>query len=129
MILQGALIAAMAISTPANADRAVLLEAARTPLEADLGKPVKFLVDRLKVSGDQAFLLATMQDGEGRPLDYAGTRLASAAAQGFVSHRYAALLARREGSWDVVTSAVGPTDVAWSGWAAKYRAPVELFGD
>lgn len=129
IIVEGAIVAAMTISSPATPARAALLDAARIPLEADLGKPVKFVVDRLKIAGDHAFLLATMQDGHGKPLDYTGTRLADAAAQGFVSHRFAALLARRDGVWHVVVDAVGPTDIAWSGWAAKYKVSAALFAE
>lgn len=109
--------------------RSELLDAARAPVEAELGKKVRFRVHRLRRDGDWAFLWAQMQDLHGRPVDYAGTPRADAARQGFLSKDAAVLLRRRSGRWHPVTSVIGPTDVAWEGWATEYRAPASLFGD
>ena len=111
----------------AQADRAVLLEAARAPVAKELGKAPRFRVDKLQRDGDWAFLLAMMQDADGQPFDYRGTPLAEAAGQGFVSRTYAALLRRNAGGWEVVARAIGPTDVAWEGWSKQYGAPGALF--
>lgn len=107
--------------------RAALLEAARAPVAKEMGKAPKFRVDQLHRDGDWAFLLATMQDAHGNPFDYRGTPLAEAAEQGFVSRTYAALLRRSADGWEVVAKAIGPSDVAWEGWAKQYGAPVMLF--
>lgn len=115
------------LAVPAPAERAAILDAARAPVVARLGRPVLFKVDRLTRDGDWAFLLADLQDRQGRPIDYAGTPLADAAANGMVSKRCAALLRRAEGGWEVVESRIGPTDVAWEGWASEHRAPPSLF--
>ncbi|NIJ22167.1 lambda repressor-like predicted transcriptional regulator [Sphingomonas naasensis] len=109
-------------------ERAALLDAARAPMRAELGKEPKFRVDRLNRDGDWAFLLATMQEADGRPLDFAGTPLAEAAKQGMVSRTYAALLRHRPGGWEVVAKAIGPSDVAWEDWPQRYGAPAKLFG-
>lgn len=124
-----ALVATLAIDAEqvAGVDRAAILDAARAPVVKRLGKPVKFLVRRLERQGDWAFLIAAMQDEAGRPISYAGTPLASAEAEGMVSKDYAALLRLSGGRWVVVDHAVGPTDVAWEGWAEKYGAPAALF--
>ena len=107
--------------------RAALLEAARAPVTKELGKAPKFRVDQLRRDGDWAFLLATMQDADGKPFDYRGTPLAGAAGQGFVSRTYAALLRRGPGGWEVVARAIGPSDVAWEGWSKQYGAPAAVF--
>ena len=129
LLQTGVIVAVMTIVSPAAdaASRQVLLDAARTSVESDLGKPVKFRIDRLKLNGPHAFLLARLEDGHGHPLDFAGTRLAGAAAEGLVSHRYAALLHRDANRWSVVTAVVGPGDVAWRDWATSYKVPPGLF--
>ena len=68
-----------------------------------------------------------MQEAGGRPVSYAGTPKAGAAAEGLVSDTYVALLRRNSTHWTVLANAVGPTDVAWEKWAMRYRAPAALF--
>jgi len=108
--------------------RAAILEEARAPAAAAIGKPVKFKVEHLGLSGDWAFLRAEMQDAGGAPVDYRGTPMAEDAAHGAVSKTYVALLRRRGGAWSVVDKAVGPTDVAWEDWATRHGAPPTIFG-
>lgn len=107
--------------------RRALLDTARASAESVLRQPVRFKVDRLTIAGDAAFLLARMEDAEGRPVSFAGTPLDEAAQQGFVSQIYAALLKRAGGGWTVVVKAIGPGDVAWEGWAREYAVPTALF--
>jgi hypothetical protein len=127
------IVAAVSVGAPESAavtdqeGRAALLETARNAAAKELGKAPKFRVDQLQRDGDWAFLLATMQDAEGKPFDYRGTPLADAAQQGFVSRTYAALLRRQGGEWNVVVKAIGPSDVAWEGWPTQYGAPASLF--
>lgn len=110
-----------------KAARAALLDTAREPVSAALGKPVLFRVKQLRQGGDWAFLLADMEERGGRPIDYAGTPRADAAARGYATRLYAALLHRTDGRWSVAAHAIGPTDVAWEGWAARYGAPPGIF--
>ncbi len=111
----------------APADRAAILDAARRPVAEELGRPPLFVVKTLRRDGDWAFLFADMQAAGGKPFDYAGTKKAEAARRGLVSHAYAALLRRQNGRWHVAEAAIGPTDVAWEGWAAKHGAPPSVF--
>ncbi len=110
-------------------ERTAMLAAARAPAEAEVGGPVRFVVRRLTVEGRWAFLLAAMQDGHGRRVDWKGTAKADAAAHGLVSDDYAALLWRGDDHrWTVVAHAAGPTDVAWAEWPSTYGAPASLIG-
>ncbi len=111
----------------APADRAAILDAARRPVAEELGRPPLFVVKTLNRDRDWAFLFADMQAAAGKPFDYTGTKKAEAARRGLVSHAYAALLRRQGARWQVVEAAIGPTDVAWEGWAAKHGAPTSLF--
>lgn len=115
------------VETVDSADRNAILDAARIPVVEELGKPPVLVVRQLNRDGEWAFLFADMQQQGGAPFDYGGTRKAEAARQGFVSRSYAALLRKRESGWHVVEAAIGPTDLAWEGWAAKYGVPAKLF--
>jgi hypothetical protein len=131
-MLEPAIIAAAMVSAGPHAmtdqnERTALLAAARGPVRVELGKTPKFRVDQLRRDGDWAFLLATMQEDDGKPFDFAGTPLADAAKQGFVSRTYAALLRHNAGGWEVVAKAIGPGDVAWADWPTRYGAPAKLF--
>lgn len=114
-------------AAPTGGTRTAILDTARAPVVARIGKPILFKVERLVVEGDWAFLRADLQDRNGRPIDYAGTPLADAWENGVVSKSCAVLLRRKGEGWQVVESAVGPTDVIWAGWAAAHRAPPSLF--
>ena len=115
-------------SPPAGSpERAAILDAARAPAERDLGKPVQFVVKQLEVLDAWAFVHARMQSPGGQAIDYAGTPYAEAAEHGLKSSSYAALLQRHGASWTAVTYSLGPTDVAWLGWAEQYGAPQALF--
>lgn len=122
---------AMAAAATAPVDketRSAILDRAREPVAAALGKPVLFRVGRLGVSGDWAFLHAEMEERDGVPLDYAGTPRADDAAHGAMSRTYVALLHRTGPAWRVVAHAIGPTDVAWADWPTRYGAPPTIFG-
>ena len=63
-------------------------------------------------------------------IDYTGTPFTEAAANGGKSRIYAGLSSDSSAGgdpWTRVDSVVGPTDVAWGGWAGRYKAPPELF--
>jgi hypothetical protein len=110
-----------------SAERTAILDAARQPAVNELGKPVQFVVKQIDVLDGWAFLHARMQSPGGQTIDYAGTRYAEADAHGHKSSSYAALLKRQGDAWNVVAYSVGPTDVAWIGWAQEYGAPAVLF--
>ena len=111
-----------------GAERSAMLDAARIPVSEELGKPPVLVVKQLNRAGDWAFLFADMQQQGGAPYDYTGTPKSEAARRGLVSRSYAALLRKTDHGWRVVEAAIGPTDVAWEGWPAKYGVPRELFG-
>lgn len=125
VVLMATSVAAIPVTDAAT--RSAILDAARVPVTAALRKPVKFEVSHLKRSGDWAFLLATMVEPSGAPLDYATTPMAAPAAQGYMSRSYMALLRQQAGRWTVVDKAIGPSDVPWVLWAKRHGAPLEIF--
>ena len=109
------------------AEQDQLLAAARAAVEEALGKPPVLVARVLNKDGRWAFLFTDLQQQDGIPYDYSGTVKAEAARRGAVSHAYAALLRWGESGWRVVECVIGPTDVAWEGWARKYNLSVSLF--
>lgn len=109
--------------------RRPILDALRPAIQRDLGgQPVQFMVDRLRIQGDWAFYAGSIQQPNGRPIDFSKTRYASALEEGFFDGPGTyALLRRTAGAWRVVTFVVGPTDVAYLGWPDEHGAPMSLF--
>lgn len=92
------------------------------------GKKAKLEVKTFKTSGVWAFLDAKMKEPNGDPFSYARTPLEVDAAHGAASGNYVGLFREgADGTWQVIKSRVGPTDVAWVGWDKQYGAPSDLF--
>lgn len=113
----------------AVADPAVspIVSAAAAEAARKLGRPVVLAPRSLKQRDGWAFLYAHMLEKSGQPLDFRGTTLAESARHGAASPVFCALLHLETGAWRVVASCLGPTDVAWAGWDARYGAPPAIF--
>lgn len=112
---------------PATAEYKAIVEIASKAATAELKQTARLDPSVLNVSGDWAFLFANILDAHGAPFDYRGSALEAAAAAGGVSRSYAGLLRMKGGEWNMVVQAIGPTDVAWEPWAARYGAPEAVF--
>lgn len=108
--------------------RAAIMDSVRIPVERELGPPVLLTVTALNVEGTWAFasVKAIRPDGK---LDWSRTRHARAMASGAMSDSILALLRANGDQWSVVEFALGPTDVPWISWSAKYRIPQKFFQD
>ena len=117
------------VHTPAvgSSERRDILAAARVPVEQELGQPVRFRIDRLRVVDGWAFLDATPEDLHGQPLDYSATPYAEAQRLGMFDDGFVALLRSRAGAWTPVVYVIGATDVPWVAWADDHGAPQALF--
>lgn len=115
--------------TPAtnSPERQAILKSSLAEVVRALGKPAQLDVASLRVSGEWAFLYAAIQTPGGQPIDYKDTPFAEEAEAGMKSRKYAALLRGRASEWQLVASALGPTDVAWAPWASEYGAPAAIF--
>ncbi len=103
---------------PGSAERRALLDAMRPGVEANLGAPVEFVVEEMRVSGTWAFVHAEPQ----RP---GGGQIAQPDEFRDGNTTYA-VLRREGGAWRPLMVAVGPTDVAWIEYCDE--APPGLFG-
>ena len=115
---------------PGTTERAQIVRALRVAVAPDLGAtvgPVKFVISRLSVQGDWAFLAATPQQLNGRPFDYGGTKYEAMIEDGTFDDWLCALLRRQQGRWDVIAFEIGATDVPYAGWSEQYHAPPKIF--
>jgi hypothetical protein len=96
-------------------------------LTAQLGIRAELDAKTVNVDDGWAFVYGKIVGADGRPIDYRGTPFADAAANGGKSRTYAGLFRDDGTAWARIESAVGPTDLAWEGWAERYGAPAEIF--
>ncbi len=108
-------------------ERKIVLNAARVPVEKDLGQPVEFKIKTLRVSEEWAFVFGTPQRAGGKPIDYSKTIYAEDVKAGTFSGEAAVLLARDGAGWRVITYSVGFGDVVWDSWDEEFGAPAWLW--
>lgn len=117
-----------ATPTPRSPERKAILDALREPVERELGAPVDFKVNLIRVAGNWALMTGVPQRPGGRAIDYRRTRYAQAMREGVFDDNVQALLRREGRGWRVVTHVIGATDVSWAAWPEKYpAAPRSLF--
>jgi hypothetical protein len=110
-----------------TAEQSAAREAARALAAKEIGRPLLLHTESIKSEGDWVFVKAELRGPDNAPFDYKGTKWAGAAEEGMVSRLFVALFKRSGKAWQAVDFRVGPTDVAWESWAAKYHAPAALF--
>ena len=95
--------------------RAGLFDLARTNVEHEAGQAVKF-AGSLKQLGDWAFFLGTVVDGSGAGIPVGEGESADTAI----------LWKIVDSEWQMITHAVGITDVAYASWPDDYGVPEAL---
>ena len=108
-------------------ERKAILDALRIPIERDLKQKVVFVADNFKVQGNWAFVGGVPQRADGSAPDYTRTKFADAFDSGAFDNNFFALLKRTAGKWKVTTYAIGCTDVCYTDWWSRYRAPKAIF--
>lgn len=106
-----------------SAERKAVLDAARQPVERDLGQAVMFEVRTLRVTPDWAFLNGIPLRSDGKPIDYDKSIYAQDAQDESFSGEVAVLLAQDKSGWRVVTYSIGFGDVVWDAWDEEFGAP------
>ena len=120
-------VAAQAVYTPreGSPERKQMLDVLRIPVEKALKQKVIFVVSHMKVQGTWAFVSGEPQNTSGGRVDLKGT--AWEGSEDLFDNNFFGLLRKRSGKWTVTTHALGCTDVCYSHWWAKYRAPKTIF--
>ncbi len=114
-------------SEKGSAERKVILDALRAPVERDLKQKIVFVADNFNVYGNWAFVGGTPQSANGGSPDYSRTQYADAKESGAFDNNFFALLKKTAGKWKVVTYAIGCTDVCYADWWRRHRAPKAVF--
>ncbi|SEO75167.1 hypothetical protein SAMN04490248_11154 [Salinihabitans flavidus] len=110
-----------------TATRGELMDAARVPIQGEIGVPILFVVDVLNTDGHWAYLQARPVNRDGTPVNWDRTRFAREMAGGFMSDVVMVLFRKEFGNWGVIDYVLGPTDVAWYEWVERYGFPEWFF--
>jgi hypothetical protein len=112
---------------PGSPERKALMDALRSPVEAELKRNVVFKVNALKVQGDWAFMRGVPQLPNGAPMDYRASHYQAQINDGPFEDWICALWKRQGSRWRVVRYHIGATDVVYSGWDREFGAPSAIF--
>jgi hypothetical protein len=110
-----------------STERKAILDALRVPVERDLKQKVVFVADSFKVQGNWAFVSGTPQNASGESPDYSKTKYKDAVDSGAFDNNFFALLKKTAGKWKVSAYAIGCTDVCYTDWWSRYKAPKAIF--
>ena len=137
MIVAAALVASAALLDGASAQvaspargtplRAAILDAVRPMVEAEVGPPVEFVVNDMRVLGEWAFVSLTPRRPGGGAIEYVYTRYQTAWENDMFGYTVSALLRLTPKGWLVYQYDFGATDVPWIGWWNYYPVPQEVF--
>jgi hypothetical protein len=108
-------------------ERKAILDALRFPVERELKQKITFVTENFKVQGDWAFVDGSPQSLRGGEPNYTRTKFADAKASGAFDNNFFALLRKSTGKWKVVTYAIGCTDVCYTDWWSRHKAPKTIF--
>ena len=106
-------------------ERKRMLDVLRVPVEKKLKQKVIFVVSHMKIQGTWAFVSGEPQNSSGGRVNLKGT--AWEGSEDLFDNNFFGLLRKRGGKWTVTTYALGCTDVCYSHWWSKYRAPKTIF--
>jgi hypothetical protein len=134
-----ALLVAAAVTLPAAASaqvdqpaqgspqRAAILDALRGRTVGELGGPIEFIVNDIRVLGEWAFVEVHPQRPGGGEIFYTYTRYQAAWDAGALDQVVTALLRETPAGWLVYEYDFGATDVVWQPWMTMYPVPSEVF--
>jgi len=117
--------------TPAagSPERKAIMDSLRNPVMGALKQRVVFVVAKLKVCGNWAFLEAEPRRPGGKPVDWTIGDYADAVADDMCGGYVHALLIRRGGRWKVREHVICATDVPYVTWPEEFGAPAALFSN
>ncbi len=124
-----AVAAGQSVYTPekGSAERTLILNALRVPVERDLGQKIVFVTDNFNVQGNWTFVSGNPQTPGGGKPNYRNTKYWAAVESDAFDNNFFALLKKTGTRWKVITYAIGCTDVCYVDWWRRHRAPKAIF--
>lgn len=118
------------IRTPSagTPERKAIMDALRSPVQADLRQAVIFKVKDLRVTDEWAFLNGEPLQPNGSRVDYRNTRYQERIREGIFDNGISALMRKRQGQWHVIAYSIGHTDIIYGNWDREYGVPRALLG-
>jgi len=126
-LLPGAASAQVEQPAPGSPQRAAILDAIRGQTVGELGGPIEFMVNDIRVLGEWAFVEVHPQRPGGGEIFYTYTRYQAAWDAGALDQVVTALLRETPAGWLVYEYDFGATDVVWMPWMTMYPVPSEVF--
>ena len=120
-------LAAQHTPPPGSPLRASILDGLRPTVQSEIGGPIQFVVNELRVLQNWAYVAAKPQRPGGAPIQWNATKFRDAWADDTMSDLVLALLWADGRGWRVIEYAIGPTDVIWEEWMNAHRLPRQLF--
>lgn len=117
----------VSIPKAGSEERRLVIEAARQPIEADVGEKITLPARILRVSSEWALVVGTPARAAGGAIDWSKTIYADAVKKGEFTGEAAVLLARDGKGWRVVTYSVGYGKSIWETWDEEFGAPAWLW--
>lgn len=105
--------------------RKAILNALRVPVERDLKQKIVFVTDHFKILGNWAFVSGRPTTKSGGKPNLKGT--AWEGSEDVYDDNFFGLLKEEGRKWKVVAYAIGCTDVCYTNWWSKYKAPKAIF--
>lgn len=117
------------VETPAQGspERTAILDAVRGRTVGELGGPIEFVVNDIRVLGEWAFVDLHPQRPGGVSIFYTYTRYQAGWDAGALDENVVALLRETPVGWLVYEYDFGSTDVPWFPWMSLYPVPPEVF--
>jgi len=98
-------------------------------LAEELGRPVSIAIDQAKTVDHWQFVCGRPLETDGRPFDYANSRLSTLSAEQLIDDYFCGLFERTAGGPQLRELAVATTDAPIVDWIETYSLPADLFAE
>ncbi len=110
-----------------STERKSIMDTARIPIMKELaGQKIVFVVRKLNVFGNWAYLEAVPQLKNGKKVNYKITKFREDIRQGFFDDWVGVLLKRAGRGWKVEAYTIGATDYPVVAWPDEFGAPKDI---
>jgi hypothetical protein len=127
MLTAVAAAAAQNVYTPerGSAERKAILDVLRLPVEKVMKQKIVFVVQTMNVQGNWAFTSGYFQRPDATEPILSGTIFDG--DEDIFENNFFGLLRKTGGKWRITTHAVSCTDVCYSDWWSRFKAPKAIF--